>query len=173
MPAAPKPGSIAICPRHADGASNATAASSAARPCPPAARSSTGRQSSETAQPRSPVRRRDQAHRPCLAGPPEGSCRTITFDRDTEFAAYALPAQAPGTEPFLCDPRSPSQKGAVENTNDRIRRFLPGDRTLAEIAGGGLQRVAIMLNATPRRCLGYGTPHEVFHGQLAALFEAL
>jgi IS30 family transposase len=95
---------------------------------------------------------------------PEGSCRTITFDRGTEFAAYALLARASGTEAFFCDPHSPWQKGAIENTNGRIRQFLPGDRNLAE-----LQRVTAMLNATPRRCLSYQTPNEAFQHQLAAL----
>ena len=105
-------------------------------------------------------------------GLPEGSCRTITFDRGTEFAAYALLAQVSGTEAFFCDPHSPWQKGAVENTNGRIRRFLPGDRNLAELVNDELQRVTIMLNATPRRCLGYRTPNEAFQDQLAALPRA-
>ena len=105
-------------------------------------------------------------------GLPEGSCRTVTFDRGTEFAAYALLAQTSGTEAFFCDPHSPWQKGAIENTNGRIRRFLPGDRNLGELAKDELQRVTTMLNATPRRCLGYRTPHEAFHEQLATLPRA-
>ena len=105
-------------------------------------------------------------------GLPEGSCRTITFDRGTEFAAYAVLARTSGTEAYFCDPHSPWQKGAVENANGRIRRFLPGDRNLAELAEDELQRVTTMLNATPRRCLGYPTPHEAFHDQLATLLRA-
>jgi hypothetical protein len=45
-------------------------------------------------------------------GLPEGSCRTVAFDRGTEFAAYALLARASGTEAFFCDPHGPWQKGA-------------------------------------------------------------
>ena len=60
----------------------------------------------------------------------------------------------------------------MENTNGRIRRFLPGDRNLAELVNDELQRVTIMLNATPRRCLGYRTPNEAFQDQLAALPRA-
>ena len=103
---------------------------------------------------------------------PEGSCRTITFDRGTEFAAYAFLGRAIGTQAYFCDPHSPWQKGAVENANGRIRRFLPGDRNLTELADYELQRVATMLNATPRRCLGYRTPNEAFQDQLAALPQA-
>ena len=105
-------------------------------------------------------------------GLPEGSCRTITFDRGTEFAAYALLGQASGTEAYFCDPHSPWQKGAVENANGRIRRFLPGERNLAELADDELQRVTAMLNETPRRCLGYQTPKEAFQHQLTALARA-
>jgi len=105
-------------------------------------------------------------------GLPEGSCRTITFDRGTEFAAYAVLARTSGTEAYFCDPHSPWQKGAVENANGRIRRFLPGDRNLAELADDELQRVTTRLNGTPRRCLGYRTPHEAFQDQLATLPRA-
>ena len=105
-------------------------------------------------------------------GLPKGSCRTVTFDRGTEFAAYGLLADQVGTEAYFCDPHSPWQKGAVENANGRIRRFLPGDRNLAELAEDELQRMTATLNATPRRCIGYRTPNEAFQEQLAALTQA-
>ena len=54
----------------------------------------------------------------------------------------------------------------------RIRRFLPGDRNVADLADDELQRMATILNATPRRCLGYRTPNEAFQHQLAALPQA-
>ena len=50
-------------------------------------------------------------------GLPEGSCRTVTFDRGTEFAAYVRLTKALGTEAYFCDPHSPWQKGAVENAH--------------------------------------------------------
>jgi IS30 family transposase len=102
-------------------------------------------------------------------GLPEGSCRTVTFDRGTEFAAYGLLADQVGTEAYFCDPHSPWQKGAVENANGRIRRFLPGERNLAELADNDLASIIGTLNTTPRRCLGYRTPKEAFQDQLAAL----
>ncbi len=79
---------------------------------------------------------------------------------------------ASGTEAYFCDPHSPWQKGAVENANGRIRRFLPGERNLAELAEDELLRMTATLNATPRRCLGYRTPKEAFQDQLAALTRA-
>ena len=105
-------------------------------------------------------------------GLPKGSCRTVTFDRGTEFAAYGLLADQIGTEAYFCDPHSPWQKGAVENANGRIRRFLPGERNLAELAKDDLASIMGTLNTTPRRCLGYRTPKEAFQDQLAALTRA-
>ena len=105
-------------------------------------------------------------------GLPAGSCRTVTFDRGTELAAYAVLTRTSGTEAYFCDPHSPWQKGAIESTNGRIRRFLPGDRNLAELADDELRRVTSRLNGTPRRCLGYRTPHEAFQAQLATLPRA-
>lgn len=102
---------------------------------------------------------------------PRGTCRTITFDRGTEFAAYPLLGQTIGAAAYFRDPHSPWQKGAVENNNGRIRRFLPGERNIAEPAADELGGLIARLNATPRRCLGYRTPQEVFDGQVAALAQ--
>jgi hypothetical protein len=56
--------------------------------------------------------------------------------------------------------------------NGRIRRFLPGGRNPAELTVDELARMVAILNATPRRCLGYRTPQEAFQDQLAALTKA-
>ena len=57
----------------------------------------------------------------------------------------------------------------MENANGRIRRFLPGERNLAELTEDDLATIMGRLNTTPRRCLGYRTPKEAFQDQLAAL----
>ena len=62
-----------------------------------------------------------------LQAMPNQACQTITFDRGTEFASYDLLRQEKGFGVYFCDPHSPWQKGAVENTNGRLRRFLPSD----------------------------------------------
>ena len=38
---------------------------------------------------------------------PQGVCRTITFDRGTEFAAYPILHEQLGAEAYFCDPHSP------------------------------------------------------------------
>ena len=69
---------------------------------------------------------------------------------------------------YFCDPHSPWQKGGVENANGRVRRFLPRHCEPEALARARLRRLADRLNDTPRRCLGYRTPREVFEQHLAA-----
>jgi IS30 family transposase len=69
---------------------------------------------------------------------------------------------------IFCDPHSPWQKGAVENANGRVGRFLPRESPPEALARPHLRRLADRLNDTPRRCLGYRTPREVFEQHLAA-----
>ncbi|MCZ7977740.1 IS30 family transposase, partial [Agrobacterium salinitolerans] len=61
---------------------------------------------------------------------------------------------------------APWQKGAVENTNKRIRRFMPGDTDIAKVTQQQLTELAHHLNSQPRKCLGYRTPAEAFAAYL-------
>ena len=91
------------------------------------------------------------------------SCRqTITFDRDTEFMAYPLLRRQLGMHSYFCDPQKPWQKGAVENNNGRIRRYLPANTNVAELPESALREICKRMNRTPRKCLGYRTPEDVF-----------
>jgi transposase, IS30 family len=99
---------------------------------------------------------------------PDDARRTVTFDRGTEFAGYAVLGRELAVEAYFCDPHSPWQKGSVENLNGRARRFLPRHCEPEALARARLRRLADRLNDTPRRCLGYRTPREVFEAHLAA-----
>ena len=94
--------------------------------------------------------------------------QTVTFDRGFEFMGYPALDRSLGTTSYFCDPRSPWQKGAVENANGRLRRYLPSDAPTERLAAGSLEALAGRLNATPRRCLGYRTPAEVLGGHPGA-----
>ncbi len=52
---------------------------------------------------------------------------TVTFDRGFEFMGYAALDRGLAVTSYFCDPRSPWQKGAVENAKGRLRRYLPSD----------------------------------------------
>src|SRR3954463_4169161 len=99
---------------------------------------------------------------------PGDARRTITFDRGGESAGYAVLDRDLAVEAYFCGPHSPWQKGGVENLNGRARRFLPRESPPEALGRIRLHLLADRLNDTPRRCLGYRPPREVFEAHLAA-----
>ncbi len=97
-----------------------------------------------------------------LAPLPKELRQTITFDNGTEFAYHHSLRQPLGIQTFFCDPYAPWQKGGVENAIGRLRRRLPRKTDLATLPPQRLQHLALLYNHTPRTCLGYQTPAEVF-----------
>jgi IS30 family transposase len=88
--------------------------------------------------------------------------RTLTFDNGTEFAAHWRLASQLGLKTYFCDPHAPWQKGGVENAIGRLRRFLPRKTDLDELRPDHLIQLARAYNHTPRQCLDFQTPAEVF-----------
>ena len=92
---------------------------------------------------------------------PQTLRRTVTFDNGTEFARhYDLHPLNIGT--YFCDPYSPWQKGGVENAIGRMRRNIPRKTDLATITPTHLANCVLAYNATPRKCLDWHTPAEIF-----------
>ena len=101
-----------------------------------------------------------------LGSLPQNLRRTITFDNGTEFANHHQLVTDFGIRTFFCDVRKPWQKGGVENLNGRIRRFVPGSTDPDRITRQDIALLQDIINSTPRKCLGYRTPHEVFFNPL-------
>lgn len=93
---------------------------------------------------------------------PAGLRRTVTFDNGTEFARHDTLNALLGMRTFFCDPHAPWQKGGIENAIGRLRRPLPRKADLATITQEDLDELARRYNNTPRQCLGFQTPAEVF-----------
>jgi IS30 family transposase len=87
---------------------------------------------------------------------------TLTFDNGTEFAEHHRLRRTPGLDTFFCDTHAPWQKGGVENAIGRIRRFLPRRTDLDTLSHDDILAAAKAYNHTPRQCLDYQTPAEVF-----------
>lgn len=96
-----------------------------------------------------------------LGALPEALRKSLTFDNGTEFARHFL-LHPLGVRTFFCDPHAPWQKGGIENAHARLRRFLPRKTDLDEIAPEQVRRIIAAYNATPRKCLDFQTPAEVF-----------
>jgi IS30 family transposase len=88
--------------------------------------------------------------------------RSLTFDNGTEFADHHRLRARPGLDTFFCDPHAPWQKGGVENAIGRIRRSLPRKTNLDDLNPAQLQALSQAYNHTPRQCLDFRTPAEVF-----------
>lgn len=87
--------------------------------------------------------------------------QTITFDNGTEFARHHQ-LHALGIQTFFCDTHAPWQKGGVENAIGRLRRTLPRKTDLAILPEDRFTQLLQAYNNTPRKCLDYQTPAEVF-----------
>src|SRR6516162_2487810 len=108
-------------------------------------------------QDRGPARRH-QAH--ATLGPvvlPSASCRL--YYRLVSNRKLGLPT-------FFCDPHSPWQKGGIENAIGRMRKPLPRKTDLATLRPRQLAALVANYNNTPRKCLGYKSPAQVFLAQL-------
>ncbi len=76
---------------------------------------------------------------------PAGLCDG-PIDRHLDFAA----------------PYASYQRGANENTNGLIRRYLPKGTSFKNLTQQQLDQITEELNNRPRKCLGYRTPNQVF-----------
>jgi transposase, IS30 family len=103
---------------------------------------------------------------------PKQARRSITFDRGTEFSAWLHLQAGLGTQTWFCDPQAPWQKGTVENTNNRLRTWLPRKADPTALTHAQLKSICAPLNATPRKCLGYQTPDEIFRAKLLEIMRA-
>ena len=103
-----------------------------------------------------------------LRGWPPALRRTVSFDNGNEFAQHRALHRL-GVETFFCDAYAPWQKGGIENAIGRLRRVLPRRLELAQLSIERLVQVLQLYNNTPRKCLDYLTPAEVFGQQLAHL----
>jgi len=100
---------------------------------------------------------------------PEALRRTLTVDNGTEFAQhYRLPREL-GMATYFCDTHSPWQKGGIENAIGRMRRRLPRKTDLATLSALEFNRAVAAYNQTPRKCLGFQTPAQVFFRHLELL----
>jgi IS30 family transposase len=100
---------------------------------------------------------------------PPGLRQSLTVDNGTEFAWHYQLNRQLGMATYFCDPHAPWQKGGIENAIGRMRRTLPRKTDLAKLSASQLDALVAAYNHTPRKCLGFRTPAEVFCGFLKLL----
>lgn len=87
--------------------------------------------------------------------------RTITYDNGIENRDHETVAVALNLKTFFCNPYHSWEKGGVENTIGRIRRYIPKGSNLADYSDRDIAKIEHWLNHTPRKCLNWKTPHEI------------
>ena len=100
---------------------------------------------------------------------PRAMRRTLTIDNGTEFAEHYRLNRKLRMATYFCDRHSPWQKGGIENAIGRMRRRLPRKTDLGALGPATLDRLVAAYNHTPRKCLGFQTPAQVFCRQLQLL----
>jgi transposase, IS30 family len=83
--------------------------------------------------------------------------KSITFDNGIENTHH----QEIGVLTYFCDPYSSWQKGAVENVNKMIRRYIPKGTDMRGVSQADLDLIADRINKKPRAILGYRSSYEV------------
>ena len=88
--------------------------------------------------------------------------RSITFDNGPEFFLHHRLVKHLSMKTYFCDPRAPWQKGGVENQIRRLRRWLPRKTDILAVPHQKIAALQRNINATPRACLDFQTPEQLF-----------
>ena len=101
-----------------------------------------------------------------VGGLPEQLRRSLTWDQGGELAQHAQLKIDAGIKVYFCDPHSPWQRPSNENSNGLLRQYFPKGTDLSRWTVTEVQAIAALLNARPRKVLGWRTPAEVYQQQL-------
>lgn len=95
--------------------------------------------------------------------------RTITTDNGCEFAAHlditrglAMKGREPVTV-YFADSYCSWQKGAIENANKLIRRYIPKQANFNDFSDRRIKAIQYKLNRRPREKINFDTPKDRFY----------
>jgi transposase, IS30 family len=91
---------------------------------------------------------------------------SLTLDNSVENVRYKIL----NVLTFFCHPYHSWEKGSVENAIGLIREYIPKKAYLENYSQYDISAIVDLINNTPRKCLGWKTPPEVFNEQYVSKF---
>jgi transposase, IS30 family len=88
--------------------------------------------------------------------------KTMTIDRGHENSEHELFTKQTTMPVYACNPYHSWEKGSVENSIGRLRFFIPKKSSVDHLTQKDLILIEKIMNNTPRKCLSYLTPNEVY-----------
>ena len=101
-----------------------------------------------------------------LGALPSEMVKSITCDRGSEFGNWRNIEKKLKCEVYFADPYCAWQKGTNENSNGLLREFYPKGRNLSHVGEKTLKKNLALINARPKKVLGYKTPADLFEQEL-------
>jgi IS30 family transposase len=89
--------------------------------------------------------------------------QTLTRDRGSENLGYQELEETLGIKCYFAHPYHSWERGANENLNGLIRRYLPKGTDFAAISDRQLREIEYLINSRPRKRLGWKSPYQVFY----------
>jgi len=83
---------------------------------------------------------------------------SLTLDNGVENAKYEIL----NVPTYFCDSYSAWQKPLIENSFQRLRRYIPKKANLSNYSQQQISDIINNMNDTPRKTLGFRTPKEVY-----------
>lgn len=91
---------------------------------------------------------------------PDKIRKTMTADNGAENTNHKQISESLTIDVFFCHAYHSWERGTVENTNGRIRKFIPKGMSMDNTTEKDIAAIEQRLNNTPRKCLGFRTPYE-------------
>ena len=93
---------------------------------------------------------------------PKHMKKTITEDNGPENKDGGRFQDSTEMTVYKTNPYHSWEKGSVENTVGRVRRFIPKKTSVDGVTQEDLDAIEDTMNNTPRKVLGFLTPNEVY-----------